>query len=94
MTISPESRARIVIPPRFAAHTVEALGERGKAWLSDLPNVVGHLASRWDLRIGEPFELSYGYVVPALRADGTEAVLKIGVPNDEAPRGAVGLLER
>jgi streptomycin 6-kinase len=35
------------------------------------------------LRILPPFPLSYNYVAPAVLADGSEAVLKLGVPNPE-----------
>ncbi|MBI4212914.1 MAG: phosphotransferase [Chloroflexi bacterium] len=49
------------------------------------------MAERWSLRIGPPFDLSYGYVAEALRADGTEAVLKIGGPDREAPREILAL---
>jgi streptomycin 6-kinase len=32
---------------------------------------------RYDLSVGEPFELSFNYVAPVTRADGSEAVLKL-----------------
>jgi streptomycin 6-kinase len=76
----------LIIPPRFAQHTVEAFGRRGEVWLRTLPALVAGLARRWRLALGAPFPLSYNYVVAARRADGTEAVLKIGVPNDELAR--------
>jgi streptomycin 6-kinase len=48
--------------------------------------------SRWHIRIaGEPFELSYNFVAPALTAQDREVVVKIGVPNPEL-RNEIGTL--
>ncbi|MFO7584085.1 MAG: aminoglycoside phosphotransferase family protein [Anaerolineales bacterium] len=58
-------------------------GEAGEGWLEKLPGLLNNAARRWDLSLGEPFLLSYNYVCAATRADGTEAVLKIGVSNRE-----------
>lgn len=49
-----------------------------------LPTLLADCASRWSLTVQPPFpNLSFNYVAPALRADGTEAVLKIGLPPAE-----------
>lgn len=59
-------------------------GETGRKWLETLPSLLKSCAKRWDLTLSPPFEnLSYNYVTPVRRADGTPAVLKLGVPNDE-----------
>lgn len=73
------------IPEAFAAQMIEVHGERGAQWVRDLPALLEELAAaRWVLRVGEPFAaLSYNYVAPAVRADGTAAVLKVGVPHKE-----------
>lgn len=92
------------IPPEFAQRTIRMNGEPGRVWIESLPAVLDEYAQRWSLKLGVPFELSYNYVVPAWRADGTEAVLKLGFPNREllseihalqvfAGRGVVQLLE-
>jgi len=52
-------------------------------WLASLPELLKAAADRWKLTLGEQFLLSYNYVCAADRADGTPAVLKIGVPNPE-----------
>ncbi|MGI5242621.1 aminoglycoside phosphotransferase family protein [Dactylosporangium sp. CA-139066] len=79
-------------------------GEEGARWLERLPETLSEISALWDLVPGEPFDLSYHYVAPATLADGTPAVLKLGVPSagslaEEAPaltafagRGAVRLL--
>lgn len=58
-------------------------GESGVAWLGRLPEILGTCAARWNLRVEPPFELSYNYVAPATRADGTEVVFKVGCPHPE-----------
>jgi len=76
----------------------------GERWLHDLPDLLDKAARRWGLELAEVFPLSYNYVCAATRADGTPAVLKIGVPNREltseinalqlyAGQGACRLLE-
>ncbi len=57
-------------------------GEAEK-WLASLPDLLDEASRRWELTIGEPFLLSYNYVCAVRCRDGTEAVLKIGVPNRE-----------
>lgn len=59
---------------------VELYGEQGRAWLAALPALISACEARWGLTAGAPFELSYNYVAPATRADGTECVLKLRVP--------------
>lgn len=83
----------------------ELLGEVGHDWIDELPAIVAGCAERWSLRIDPPFAgLSYNYTAPAVRADGTAAVLKICLPGAEfvteaealrvfAGHGAVRLLE-
>jgi streptomycin 6-kinase len=75
------------------------------AWLEQLPSAVAELERTWSLRLGAPFEGgSCAWVAPAVRADGTTAVLKVGLPHYEAEHesdslrfwngdGAVRLLE-
>ena len=71
------------MPGDFARRIREEFGEAGRAWLERLPSLLVDLTRQWDVSLGAPFELSYNYVVPARRADGTQAVLKIGVPVPE-----------
>ncbi len=59
-------------------------GEDGRQWLDSLSAHLDHYAKDWELTLFSPFEnLSYNYVVPARRVDGTHVVLKLGFPNDE-----------
>jgi len=57
-------------------------GPAGAAWLDALPALLDECAQRWSLVLGEPFPLSYNYVVAATQR-GAPVVLKLGVPNLE-----------
>lgn len=79
-------------------------GDDGARWLADLPRILDDVARDWTLTVHAPFALTYHYVTAVTCADGTPAVLKLGVPagdslREEAPalrafagRGAVRLL--
>jgi streptomycin 6-kinase len=92
------------LPPNFEEITLGLFGERGRAWLADFPARLARLEERWSIHVLPPYELSYNYVAPAVRPDGTRVVLKLGVPHAEmfsemealrhyAGRGIVMLLE-
>jgi len=92
------------LPPAFVNNVTAAFGDPGLRYLAALPDLLAEAAHRWDLTPGKPFLLSYNYVCAVTRADGTPAVLKIGVPNREltseiktlrvyAGQGACRLLE-
>jgi len=54
-------------------------------WLAQLPDILAASAKRWNLQIETPMteeyaEMSYCYIAPAKREDGTEVILKIGSP--------------
>ncbi|HEX7541290.1 MAG TPA: hypothetical protein VF352_04095, partial [Anaerolineales bacterium] len=71
------------LPPAFVNNVTQAFGDPGRRYLAALPDLLAEVAHRWDLTLGKPFLLSYNYVCAVTRADGTPAVLKIGVPNRE-----------
>lgn len=59
-------------------------GDAGRAWIDRLPAMIAHYADRWSLTVEPAYgNLSYNYVAPATRADGSPAVLKIGVASDD-----------
>src|SRR5688572_18035949 len=66
----------------------------GAEWLRQLPDVVHELANQWSLDVAAPFdsdEVSCAWVAPVMRADGTAAVLKVGMPHFEAAHEIEGL---
>ncbi len=85
---------------------IELYAARGEDWLATLAARIEAYERRWSLVVLPPFDpLSYNYVAPARRADGSDVVLKLGVPNPElsgeilalqayAGRGVVRLLEQ
>ena len=71
------------LPLNFVHNVEHYFPEEGKAWLSALPSLLDEAARRWRLSLGEPFLLSCNYVCAAKQANGTDVVLKAGVPNPE-----------
>lgn len=70
-----------MLQPSFSSTITDLFGDRGRAWLEALPDLLADCERRWSVKILPPFDLSYNYVAPALRADGTGAVFKAGVPD-------------
>ena len=74
----------IVDPSRCAKKILDIHGATGAAWLERLPELVAACARRWSLSVLPPFDYdAYNYVCPAVRSDGTDVVLKLGVPDAE-----------
>ncbi len=71
---------QITIPKALSDNVRAAWPERGPIFLDALPGLLDTIAEAWDLRIGDPYLLSFHWVSRAIRADGTPAVLKLGVP--------------
>jgi streptomycin 6-kinase len=68
----------------FVRRVGEVWGDHGRAWLAQLPQTLTGYAERWSLTLLAPFPgLTYNYAVPVRRADGSPAVLKVGVPDEE-----------
>ncbi|MBD3647643.1 MAG: hypothetical protein HUJ31_09370, partial [Pseudomonadales bacterium] len=67
--------------PEAVRMRAESLGESGTAWMRSLDDRVEHLKSLWDI---EPGEVRAGgsesLVVEVTRADGSPAMIKIGLP--------------
>lgn len=80
------------VPERVAENA--RLSPPGVAWLDRLPEMVRKLQARWSLTIGPPFvgpEVSAAWVAPVRRADGSPAVMKVGLPHMEAEHEIEGL---
>ncbi|MEV6301715.1 aminoglycoside phosphotransferase family protein [Actinoplanes sp. NPDC051861] len=96
----------IALPATFTRTVEDCWGADGRRWLAALPRIAGQVLRKWDLTVEEPFPLSMNWVTRVRRADGSTAVLKLGVPEaghlaDEAValeffagNGAVALLGR
>jgi len=70
-----------VVTPKLR-ETARDLGDEGTRWLEHLPARVEALAEAWSLTVGPAFDSEgcIAWVAPARVADGTEAVLKMGLP--------------
>lgn len=73
--------------------TALPLGDEGTRWLEDLPARIEALAAAWSLTLAEAFDSEgcIAWVAPARLADGTEAVLKVGLPFQETRHEAAAL---
>ena len=81
-----------LVPERLATICGETPERR--AWLEQLPDALRELQGRWSLSLGAPFDgddVSCSWVAPVLCADGTHAVLKLGMPHMEAAHEIEGL---
>ena len=94
-----------VVPPQVAQYWTTT--DEGRELMRTLPAVLHEVMRRFRLQaIGEPWPGGWvGYVVPAVRHDGTPAVLKVSLTENELPQeadalerwdgnGAVRLLDR
>jgi streptomycin 6-kinase len=79
--------------PRRLASNCHKTPERA-AWLDRLPHALLDLQHRWSLTLHAPFdgeEGSCAWVAPVTRADGSSAVLKLGMPHMEGAHELPGL---
>src|SRR3954464_9674722 len=96
----------VTIPPQLDENIRSWHGQEGSDWLAALPAAVAGLADRWRLTVGQPFgdDGAVSWVAPATAPGGSEAVLKVFLPDLEnrheadalrhyGGRGAVRLLE-
>ena len=69
--------------PAMLPAKARALGAVGESWLSGLPDLLGDIATRWDLTDLVPLEGgTEAFVATARRLDGSRVVLKLGLPVD------------
>lgn len=73
-----KERVKLDVPDAVRGKVV---ADGNAAWLDELPLVVESLVQDWSLSIGSAFHGGHAaFVVEATLADGTAAVLKVGVP--------------
>ncbi len=67
--------------PDIVRSRAQSLGGQGERWLAGLEASVEYHENAWSLRLGEVLTGgSESLVVAAVCEDGTDAVLKIGLP--------------
>lgn len=76
--------ATLFLPDSLVLRITELDPTLGPAWLGSLPRILFESASMWSLDIDPPYpNLTYNYVAPVTRADGTAAVIKVGIPGSD-----------
>jgi streptomycin 6-kinase len=85
------------VPEAFARTQFSLRGEAGLTWLERLPDLTEELAGEWSLELDAPFpDLSFNWVVPALRENGDQVILKLSFPGDkefETEAAALGVFD-
>ncbi|MER6016428.1 aminoglycoside phosphotransferase family protein [Streptomyces bluensis] len=82
----------IEVPEKLAASQSEFNGEAGRAFIAGLPRLAADFLDRWELRVDGPS--MYGMsalVLPVVRRDGTPAVLKLQLLDEESVGEPVAL---
>src|SRR5687768_9180530 len=70
-----------LIVPDLVRQRAMSHGVAGQRWLDDLPEVVGALAARWGLELGESFRGgTAAFVAAATDPSGRPCVLKVAMP--------------
>ncbi|MBL3285281.1 Aminoglycoside/hydroxyurea antibiotic resistance kinase family protein [Rickettsiales endosymbiont of Paramecium tredecaurelia] len=75
----------------FHSNIISIYGEKGKAWLDELPKLVSATSSKLDLRdLQEVTNLTYNYVLSGFQSDNP-IILKLGLDNEALAREAFAL---
>ncbi|MCM3630281.1 aminoglycoside phosphotransferase family protein [Paenibacillus glycanilyticus] len=72
--------------PEHLRQTIRSVhGEQGEAWLAGFDKLLSDCEDKWGMtaELPSPFTLSFNFVAPVVRRDGTAAVLKLVVPGRE-----------
>lgn len=72
------------LPESFRQTIKSVHGGQGDKWLDGFDELVRYCESKWRLRIVHPYDLTFNYVAAVRLDDGTEAALKLCVPNKES----------
>ncbi|WP_045296170.1 MULTISPECIES: aminoglycoside phosphotransferase family protein [Streptomyces] len=89
----PTTVPRVIdIPRELAASQEKFNGEAGRAFITGLPEQTAHFLDHWQLRPdGPPMHGVSALVLPVVRADGTPAVLKLQILDEESEGEPVAL---
>jgi len=71
-------------PPGLVKKVERVFGDRGRAWLPRLPDILTRCRRKWDLPPGEPCTRpAMNYIEFTTSADGDPVALKVGVPHTD-----------
>jgi len=69
-------------PERFRRYATSGFGDRGKAWLEQLPDILDRCCAKWTLTLGPATdEIKGNYIAYVRTGEGQDLVLKVGVPH-------------
>ncbi|MBH0156257.1 phosphotransferase [Fictibacillus sp. 5RED26] len=71
------------LPDTFIKQITGVHGEKASEWLRHFEEMLADCEKIYNLHIQQTFNLSYNFVAPALRSDGSEVVLKIVIDQKE-----------
>ncbi|WP_425579673.1 aminoglycoside phosphotransferase family protein [Streptomyces coacervatus] len=85
--------ARVIdIPSELAAAQEKFNGAAGRTFIAGLPHLAEEFLHRWELRLdGPPMYGMCALVLPVVRTDGTPAVLKLQLPDEETKGEPIAL---
>ncbi|MFH8975991.1 aminoglycoside phosphotransferase family protein [Streptomyces sp. NPDC017890] len=82
----------IDVPHALAATQAKYNGEAGRAFIAALPALAADFLDRWELRLDGPSMHGWAaLVLPVVRRDGTPAVLKLQIADEESEGEPVAL---
>ncbi len=82
----------LALPEAFKTTIIGVHGEKGIEWLQSLPSLIQHCVERFSISLTTSFDNpSFNLVISGKLPDGTEAVLKLGVPCRELTTEAFAL---
>ncbi len=74
------------LPKRFWQNIKGLYGAKGEKWLTELPQTLALIGVKWNLTIDDFFpNLSFNFVAKCSDRRGENYVLKVGVPDEDAP---------
>ena len=76
----------------FIKHA-KSYGKAGELWLAQIPKNIAKYEKQWSVKVASPFKLTYNYVAPAVRKDGSEVVIKMGFPQEREFQTEIDALE-
>jgi streptomycin 6-kinase len=79
-----DSRFKADLPNALISHVTGVLGEQGRQWISQLPQLIDAVARDWNLIVDKPLEAGeFNLVAPAVRSGREQVILKISPPFED-----------
>lgn len=76
----PRAGSGVTLPEAFIRRISALHGKPGEQWLRNFPRIITYCENKWRMRVLNPYPSSVHFTAPVVLEDGTEAVLKLGVP--------------